>query len=179
MMHMGVTRYRLLNMTHSQFRNDGHANYTTWIHSGDTPKLPTSNVLHQSIVLHRHLQSAAEPLEDGQDIAKYRNGQAYGVGLPAPSPTVVMSAEYEAGRLGSYICLLDTNYSTESEVPIRLSPSNIQRGFPSSRPDVEGTSPQKLLAESDDFGFRIGATAFATDIITKIDTPGITAGIPT
>ncbi|KAJ6553705.1 hypothetical protein DFH09DRAFT_582827 [Mycena vulgaris] len=36
---------------------------------------------------------------------------------------------------------------------------------------------QKLFAESDNFGFRQGANAFAADIITKIDAPSKPAGI--
>ncbi|KAJ7931763.1 hypothetical protein B0H13DRAFT_1957522 [Mycena leptocephala] len=40
---------------------------------------------------------------------------------------------------------------------------------------LEDPALQKLLAEFDDFGFRTGATAFAADVITKIDAPGATA----
>jgi hypothetical protein len=40
---------------------------------------------------------------------------------------------------------------------------------------LEDPALQKLLAEFDDFGFRTGATAFAADVITKIDAPGATS----
>ncbi|KAF7373912.1 hypothetical protein MSAN_00603600 [Mycena sanguinolenta] len=67
-----------------------------------------------------------------------------GVGLPVPSPTVVMLAEYE---------------SLDHLAQMLKDPAL-----------------QKLLTESDDFGFRTGATAFAADVITKVEVPGATAG---
>ncbi|KAJ7743043.1 hypothetical protein DFH07DRAFT_777534 [Mycena maculata] len=66
----------------------------------------------------------------------------HAVGLPVPSPTVVISS-------GVYL------------PPVQM---------------LKDPALQKLLAESDDFGFRKGATAFAADIITKIDAPGVTPG---
>ncbi|KAJ7278715.1 hypothetical protein C8J57DRAFT_1304369 [Mycena rebaudengoi] len=42
---------------------------------------------------------------------------------------------------------------------------------------LKDTALQKLFAESDDFGFRKHATAFAADVYTVIDAPEITAGL--
>jgi hypothetical protein len=36
---------------------------------------------------------------------------------------------------------------------------------------------QKLFTESDDFGFRQHATAFAADVYTVVDVPDVTAGL--
>ncbi|KAF7350047.1 hypothetical protein MVEN_01306400 [Mycena venus] len=36
---------------------------------------------------------------------------------------------------------------------------------------------QKVFEESDDFGFRKYATAFAADVFTKVEAPGVTAGV--
>jgi hypothetical protein len=36
---------------------------------------------------------------------------------------------------------------------------------------------QKVFEESDDFGFRKYATAFAADVYTKVEAPGVTAGV--
>ncbi|KAJ7766088.1 hypothetical protein B0H16DRAFT_1717318 [Mycena metata] len=70
-----------------------------------------------------------------------------GVGLSIAAPTVVMSAEYES---------LD----------------HLQRARVLKDPALK-----KLLTESDDFGFRKHATAFAADVYSAVDAPDITAGL--
>ncbi|KAJ7916398.1 hypothetical protein B0H13DRAFT_2323502 [Mycena leptocephala] len=70
-----------------------------------------------------------------------------GVGLPVPGSTVVMSAEYES---------LD-----------HLDGARM----------LKDPALQKLFTESDDFGFRKHATAFAADVYTVVDAPDVTAGL--
>ncbi|KAJ7703722.1 hypothetical protein B0H17DRAFT_1127326 [Mycena rosella] len=101
------------------------------------------------------------------------------VGLPVPAPTVVMSAEYEVRCLVFYNPLAEINYVIESGpsrrgAVVRLPTA--QYFFSHFSQMLKDPALQKLLAEADNFGFRKGATAFAADIITKVETPGVTAG---
>ncbi|KAJ6574329.1 hypothetical protein B0H19DRAFT_1254039 [Mycena capillaripes] len=69
------------------------------------------------------------------------------LGLPEAAPTVVMSFEYESLDNLHEACML------------------------------KDPTLQKVFEESDDFGFRKYATAFAADVYTKAEVPGVNAGI--
>ncbi|KAJ6529755.1 hypothetical protein B0H19DRAFT_1332879 [Mycena capillaripes] len=77
--------------------------------------------------------------------------------LPIPSPTVIMSAECESlGHLAQVLVSVFLQYEAEIHLPTQI---------------LKDPAFQKLLTESDDFGFRTATTALAADIVTKIDAP--------
>ncbi|KAJ7689960.1 hypothetical protein B0H17DRAFT_1201986 [Mycena rosella] len=115
------------------------------------------------------------------------------------APPNLTGAEFEAkvGALGDAIAALPV--AQKSLLKLDIISQNMQMnqhmssvGLPVPAPTVvmsaeyesldrlaemlKDPALQKLLAEADNFGFRKGATAFAADIITKVDTPGVTAG---
>ncbi|KAJ6498235.1 hypothetical protein DFH09DRAFT_1446916 [Mycena vulgaris] len=102
------------------------------------------------------------------------------------APAHLSRTEFEAkvDALGDAIAALPVAQKNLLKLDIMSQNTQMDKwmqtvGLPVPAPTVMLKDPalQKLFAESDNFGFRQGANAFAADIITKIDAPSKPAGI--